>query len=87
MKFDLNRVAAIDFLIRHESTGSPVSFARRLNISKRTLHMTLAQMKEMFKAPIEYDRQRLTYYYAEHGHISILFQKSKPPLNRQLFGR
>lgn len=87
MRISLNRVNTIDFLIRHRSTGCPESFARRLGISKRTLHFTLSQMKDAFHAPIEYDRLRKTYFYAEDGHVTISFQKGKPPLSNQLYGR
>lgn len=86
MRIDLNRVSTIDFLIRHRSTGSPESFAKRLSISKRTLHFTLSHMKDVFAAPIEYDRYRKTYFYAEDGYVIISFQRGKPPVSNQLFG-
>lgn len=81
MRIDFNRISAIDFLIRHRSTGCPDSFAKRLSISKRTLHFTLSHMKDLFKAPIEYDRQNKTYFYAENGSVIISFQKSHRPLD------
>jgi len=81
MKIDLNRVTTIDFLIRHRSTGCPESFAKRLGVSKRTLHHTLSHMKGMFNAPIEYDRQRRTYFYAEDGYVIISFQRKKHLVN------
>jgi hypothetical protein len=83
MRIDLNRISAIDFLIRHKSTGCPESFATRLSISKRTLHFTLSHMKDVFNAPIEYDRHRKTYFYSEDGYVIISFQRSKQPLDVQ----
>lgn len=83
MRIDPNRVSAIDFLIRHKSTGCPDVFANRLNISKRTLHFTLSYMKHVFNAPIIYGKHRKTYSYAEDGYVIISFQRSKRPLEAQ----
>jgi hypothetical protein len=77
MRIDLNRVSTIDFLIRHKSTGCPDLFAKRLSISKRTLHFTLSHMKDIFNAPIEYDRHKKTYFYAEEGYVIISFKRTK----------
>jgi len=85
MRISINRVNTIDFLIRHKSTGCPESFAKRLGISKRTLHFTLSHMKDAFNAPIEYDRFKKTYFYLEDGYVTVTFQKGKPPLEIQQY--
>jgi predicted transcriptional regulator len=80
MKVDLNRIIAIDFLIRHKCTNTPEELAKRLGVSKRTLHFTISIMKDKFNAPIIYNRHRRSYIYKEEGYVILSFQKGKPPL-------
>jgi hypothetical protein len=84
MKVDLNRITAIDFLIRHKCTRSPEMLAKRLGISKRTLYFTISIMKDMFKAPILYNRHRQSYIYEEEGYVIFSFQKGKPPISNHV---
>lgn len=50
--------------ITTENTGSPNELAKRLNISLRSLHRHIDQLKDI-KAPICFCRRRKTYYYRE----------------------
>lgn len=68
------RIEKIDRLIRIKGTGSPESFARRLNISERHLYAYLSLMKDM-GAPISYSKERESYYYREIGGFNFRFQE------------
>lgn len=52
----------IDFLIQRKSTGTPNSFARRLEISRASLFRYLGRLRAL-GAPIKYSNARSTYYY------------------------
>jgi transcriptional antiterminator len=84
MKVDLNRIIAIDFLIRHKCTNSPEQLAKRLGVSKRTLHFTISIMKDKFNAPILYSRDRQSYIYKEEGYVILSFQRGKPPVGNHV---
>ena len=68
-----DRLQTIDRLIRKKGTGNPKQLARKLNISERHLYHALSQMKEL-GAPIEYCRNRCTYYYQIHGGFDFSFR-------------
>lgn len=74
-----NRIRRIDYLIQIGGTGTPDEFARRLNISRKSLYNYLNSMKEM-GAPIKYCPFRGSYYYEEEGMFKVVisFCKEKP---------
>ena len=74
LRYDLHRLESMDRLIRIKGTGTPQYFANKLGISERTLYEYLAYMKEL-GAPIEYCKQRQSYYYKEHGGFNFNFQE------------
>ena len=55
----------LDRLIRCYATGSPDQLARRLDVSKSTVHRYITELREDFDAPIKFSRDRVTYYYTE----------------------
>jgi predicted DNA-binding transcriptional regulator YafY len=60
----LNRACQIHELIKQQKTGSLREFAKRLKISKSQLYENIQELKSL-GAPIEYCRNRKTFYYSE----------------------
>jgi predicted DNA-binding transcriptional regulator YafY len=69
------RLIRIDELIIKKATGTPLQFARRLQITESTLYEDLKSMKKL-GCPIYYDLYRQSYCYYENGHFFIGFQKN-----------
>jgi len=63
-KDHLLQVKRLHEFIRTKSTGSPETLARRLTISRATVFRRLDDLKAL-GAEIEFDRDRMTYYYTE----------------------
>jgi predicted DNA-binding transcriptional regulator YafY len=78
----LERFKRIDSLIQRRGTGKPVELAKRIEISESTLYEYLAIMKGL-GAPINYDKEKDTYYYAEQGKFKIFFEKKSTPLSSE----
>ncbi|WP_129715405.1 hypothetical protein [Pedobacter sp. SYP-B3415] len=57
-----DRLEHADLLIRTENTGNPENMARRLKMSKRSLHEFL-QLLKVAGVTVRYSRKRGTYYY------------------------
>jgi predicted DNA-binding transcriptional regulator YafY len=70
MKLYFYRIGLIDQLIQQESTGNSRQLATTLGISRCTLFKYLNDMKEL-GAPIEYSRQRKTFYYRHKGFFML----------------
>jgi len=58
----LERLRKAHKLIQQENTGTPVEFAKRLDISRRQLYNIIEYLKEV-DAPILYNRKTNTFYY------------------------
>jgi predicted transcriptional regulator len=71
----IDKLKRIDALTRLKATGSPNEFAEKLNISPSTLYDYIAVMKKTLQVPISYCKIRRSYYYSEHGKLSIEFKK------------
>lgn len=69
-----DRLQTIDHLIRIKGTGTPAALAKRMRISERTLFEFLKMMREL-GAPIEYDRYKESYFYAEKGGFNVRFSQ------------
>jgi predicted DNA-binding transcriptional regulator YafY len=74
LKQYFDRLQSIDRLIRKKGTGTPQQFARRLQISERSLFKYLELMKDL-DAPIKYSNKKQSYYYEEEGGFEINFKK------------
>lgn len=70
----IDRIKRIDGLIRRKATGTPTTFADKMGISKRRIYEYIVELKEL-GAPIEYNRNRGSYEYAEDGFFDISFHK------------
>ncbi len=77
MERQFSRIQTIDYLIRIKGTGSCKQLANGLHISERTVQEAIKFMKEHLGCPIAYDRYKETYYYLDHGGVSLRFQKTK----------
>jgi predicted DNA-binding transcriptional regulator YafY len=66
------RLTRIDHFIRIKGTGSPAELAGKIGISERSTYEYIRLLKD-FGAPVEYCRQRRSYYYRESGHFTISF--------------
>ena len=70
----LNRFTTIHHKIRTRSTGTPKQLAAELHISESRLLDNLADLKAM-GAPIEYDKEKKTYYYSHEVDIVLKFDE------------
>ncbi len=67
---NIKRLEYANHLIKNRATGDLSSFARKMNLSKRSMADFLSQMKEL-GAHIKYNRNNKCYYYEESGEMSI----------------
>lgn len=58
-------------LIRRKATGDPQAFADRMGFSRATLFRHLESLR-MWEAEIDYDRDRMSYYYVTPPDFSEL---------------
>lgn len=63
-KDHLLQVRRLHDLIRTKATGTPESLARKLDISRATVFRRIDDLRAL-DAEIDYDRDRMTYYYTE----------------------
>ncbi|MEO1587302.1 MAG: HTH domain-containing protein [Bacteroidota bacterium] len=69
----IDRLGRMDALIRRKATGSPKSFAQKLDISVSTLYEYLAVLKD-FGAPVSYSRGCRSFVYETAGEFIISFR-------------
>ena len=63
MKLDLTLIERIHNSISTGATDCPNCLARKFNISERSFHIYISEMKRRWNAPISYCHTRKTYYY------------------------
>ena len=78
---ELFLIERLDQLIRLKATGSPTDLAAKLNISERHVYNIINKIKEVYRAPLEFDKNINSYTYTEKGKILIGFQKDIIPQN------
>ena len=59
------RMENLRHLIKHERTGDPAEFAKKLKISRRTLFHYLEILRDE-GSKIKFNRNQKTYYYHEY---------------------
>jgi predicted DNA-binding transcriptional regulator YafY len=64
-KVRINRILMLDEMIRSGSYPSIAKLARKAEVNKRTIERDIEYLRDMYEAPIEYDRQKRGYYYSE----------------------
>jgi predicted DNA-binding transcriptional regulator YafY len=60
----LDRLLYMNDLISRRATGTPSQFAKKLNISQRTLYRWIANMRDR-NISITYDEERQSYCYSD----------------------
>jgi predicted DNA-binding transcriptional regulator YafY len=60
-----NRVLMIDEAIRTMSFPSVEKLAKKAEVTKRTIERDIEYLRDIYQAPIEYDRTNHGYYYSE----------------------
>lgn len=65
--YQLERLA---YLIQRKATGSPAELAEKLEVSPRTVHNLLEQLRN-WGAEIAYCRERCSYYYVQPINLSF----------------
>ncbi|WP_273444461.1 HTH domain-containing protein [Neolewinella agarilytica] len=70
--YQLERLA---HLIQRKATGSPTELAAKLEVSPRTVHNLLEQLRN-WGAEIAYCRERCSYYYVQP--INLCFSVIQP---------
>jgi predicted DNA-binding transcriptional regulator YafY len=76
-----NRILMIDEAIRGGSYPSISKLARLAEVTKRTIERDIECLRDMYRAPIEYDYQRRGYYYSEPNFF-IRPLRSRAPRGR-----
>lgn len=61
----------MDFLIQKERTGSPESFARKVDLSRSTFFEYISYLRNELMLRINYDEYRETYYYEGDSFVSV----------------
>lgn len=62
-RIDLKKILRMDFMIQHRCTGTPVEFAKRLELSRSVLFEYLAYLRYDLGIDILYDKYQATYHY------------------------
>ena len=76
LKKYFDRLEYLDYLIRKKGIGSPKILAKRLQISERSVYTYIELLKSL-GAPINYSKERMTYYYELEGNINFKFTQKK----------
>jgi predicted DNA-binding transcriptional regulator YafY len=64
-KVRINRILMIDETIRSSSFPSVEKLAKEAEVNKRTIERDIEYLRDMYEAPIEYNRQKRGYFYSE----------------------
>jgi len=64
-KVRVNRILWIDEAVRSGSYPSISKLAKKTEVNERTIERDIEYLRDMYEAPIEYDRDKKGYYYSE----------------------
>jgi Ankyrin repeats (3 copies) len=64
-KPQLHRLLALDRLIRSGKYPNALTFARKWEVSQKTVQRDIEFLRDMLGGPLEYDRVRKGYYYSD----------------------
>jgi predicted DNA-binding transcriptional regulator YafY len=67
------KIKMLDQMIVAGNTGTPRECAEKMGMSERSLYSLISQMKSALRTPIEYCRERQTYYYSRPGYLRMCF--------------
>jgi predicted DNA-binding transcriptional regulator YafY len=80
-KVRINRILMIDEAIRSGSFPTVSKLARKAEVTKRTIERDIEYLRDMYQAPVEYDRHKRGYFYSEPN----FFMKSVIMTEGELF--
>jgi predicted DNA-binding transcriptional regulator YafY len=66
-KVRINRILKIDDAIRAKTYPNAVALAKRMGVTNRTILRDIEYLRDMYKAPIEYDYNKRGFYYTEEN--------------------
>jgi predicted DNA-binding transcriptional regulator YafY len=72
----INRLKAIDQLIKLKMTGSPNELAVKLEIPERQVYRYIDNLQEL-GAKIEFDKSSNSYIYTTDTELLILYRQKK----------
>jgi hypothetical protein len=83
----IERIKKMHKLICGEKTGSPLTFAKRLCLSRSQFYNELDLIKEL-DAPIKYCKKRETFYYETPFELILIFSLKtiKDDESKEIFG-
>jgi len=74
---DLVKLDRLDNLIRRAATGSPENLAERLEMSRSSLFELIAFLRVEMRAPIIYNKNRLSYMYSYNPRFYLGFERDQ----------
>jgi len=69
---DIRIIKKLHEYIITERTGSPKELAYKLGVSERTVYSYISYMKTEMNAPIQFDNQKVNYFYERECLLSFL---------------
>jgi len=72
----------VDDLIRNQTTGTAAELGCKLSLSKRSVYRLMGQLKRL-NLPIDYSRQRKSYFYLRMGRRHIGVKPIAPKLENR----
>ncbi len=79
----INRLKALDQLIRLKSTGTPNELACRMQLSERQIFRYISDLKEL-GAQIEFNSDKNSYVYTDDIELHIEYIRKKHEKNHSL---
>jgi predicted DNA-binding transcriptional regulator YafY len=64
-KVRINRILWLDEAIRSGSYPTIAKLSKKAEVNERTIERDIEYLRDIYKAPIEYDREKHGYYYSE----------------------
>lgn len=80
------RIALIDQFLRERRFPNTVTLANTLEVSEKTIRRDLALIRDVHRAPLEYDRHKRGFYYAQPTYRLPAMQLSEGELLGLLVG-
>ena len=74
---DLVKLNRLDNLIRQAATGNPDELAERLEMSHDSLFGLISFLKEEMRAPITYNKNKLSYVYSYTPKFHLGFERDQ----------
>lgn len=73
---DIRKLIILDDYIRRQATGRPEELAKKMGISRRTVHKYIAFMRNELGAPVTWKEGYRSYCYAEEGGFEFRWKSN-----------